>query len=94
MIKFAIFYQDKIQILPAARDLKFSHVLGTVSLNSSMKTVPAGTPSTVMSKNTMGRRATSAGVGAKIFGLGFESNPAGTGISLARIGIGIGVGDG
>ena len=58
-----------------------------------MKTVPAGTPSTVMSKNTMGRRSISAGFGAKILGLGFESNADGR-ISLARIGIGISVGVG
>lgn len=49
--------------LPVAKTLKFSAVLGTVSLNNSMKIVPAGIPSTVISKNTIGRRSMSLRLG-------------------------------
>jgi hypothetical protein len=78
---------SKLEILPTASDLKFSQVFGTVSLNSSMKTVPAGAPSTVMSKKTIGRRSTSEGVGTNDFDFSFESVSFDE-ISLALIGIG------
>jgi hypothetical protein len=48
------------------RARKFSAVLGTVSLNNSKKTVPTGTSSIVMSKNTIGLFSISGFVGAKV----------------------------
>ena len=62
---------DPISV-PVDRILKFSAVFGTVSLKSSKKTVPAGTPSMVISKKTIGRLSISSLVGANVdFRLGF-----------------------
>ena len=61
-------YNHKVRLffIPVVNILKFSAVFGTVSLKSSKNTVPAGTPSMVISKKTIGRRSISALVGANV----------------------------
>ena len=53
-------------IIPVVNTRKFSAVFGTVSLKSSKNIVPAGTPSMVTSKKTIGRRSISDLVGANV----------------------------